>query len=59
MHLGCGVSAVIGDAKSTGNLQKHMKRCWGDEIVASGDEAKTAKKLHATTVKGILDPQAI
>ncbi|KAF8495266.1 hypothetical protein F5888DRAFT_1615865 [Russula emetica] len=48
-----------GDAKSTGNLQKHAKKCWGDKVIASADKAKTAKEVHTTTVKGSLDPQSI
>jgi hypothetical protein len=48
-----------GDAKSTGNLRKHAKKCWGDEIVALADKAKTAKDVRKTTVKGTLNPQSI
>ncbi|KAJ3513595.1 hypothetical protein NLJ89_g2859 [Agrocybe chaxingu] len=29
-----------GDAKSTGNLRKHTKLCWGDEAVAAGDKTR-------------------
>ena len=47
------------DAKSTGNLRKHAKKCWGTEIVATADKAKTAKEVRDTTVKGYLDPQPI
>jgi hypothetical protein len=47
------------DAKSTGNLRKHAKKCWGTEIVATADKAKTAKEVRDTTVKGYLDPQSI
>jgi DNA phosphorothioation-dependent restriction protein DptG len=28
------------DAKSTGNLRKHARLCWGDETVRAGDETK-------------------
>jgi hypothetical protein len=48
-----------GDAKSTGNFRKHVKKCWGNEVVASADKAKTAKEVRATTGKGSLDPQSI
>jgi hypothetical protein len=48
-----------GDAKSTGNLRKHAKKCWGDEVVASADKAKDAKEVRDTTIKGSLDPQSI
>lgn len=29
-----------GDAKSTGNLRKHAKLCWGEEVVAAADNTK-------------------
>jgi hypothetical protein len=48
-----------GDAKSTGNLRKHAKKCWGDEVVASADKAKDVKEVRDTTVKGSLDSQSI
>ena len=48
-----------GDAKSTSNMRKHAKKCWGDEVVASVDKAKNAHEVHATTIKGALDPQSI
>ncbi len=47
------------DAKSTSNLRKHTKKCWGNEIVATADKAKTTKEVWDTTVKGYLDPQSI
>ena len=48
-----------GDAKSTSNMRKLAKKCWGDEVVDSVDKAKNANKVHATTVKGTLDLQSI
>ena len=48
-----------GDAKSTGNLRKHAKRCWGDDVVATADKATNANDVRRTTVKGALDPQSI
>ena len=48
-----------GDSKSTSNMRKHTKKCWGDEVVALADKAKNANKIHATTIKGALDPQSI
>lgn len=48
-----------GDAKSTGNMRKHAKKCWGDEIVAEADKAKTATDVRDATVKGFLNPQLI
>ena len=49
----------MGDAKLTSNMQKHAKRCWGDEVVTSTDQAKNANEVWATMVKGALDPQSI
>jgi len=40
-------------------MWKHAKRCWGDEVVTSADQAKNANEVWATTVKGALDPQSI
>ncbi|KAH9080265.1 hypothetical protein EDB83DRAFT_2184431, partial [Lactarius deliciosus] len=31
------------DAKLTGNLQKHTKGCWGDEVVAAADATKNVQ----------------
>jgi len=47
------------DAESTGNLRKHAKICWSAEVVASADKARNASDVHATTIKGVLDPQSI
>jgi hypothetical protein len=40
-------------------MQKHAKRCWGDEVVTSTDQAKNENEVRATMVKGALDPQSI
>ena len=48
-----------GDAKSTGNLRKHAKRCWGEEIVAAADKAKNASEVRQTTIKGRLNLESI
>jgi hypothetical protein len=48
-----------GDAKSTSNMRKHAKKCWGDDVVASADKAANASEVRNTTVKGSLDPQSI
>jgi hypothetical protein len=45
-----------GDAKSTGNMHKHAKKCWGAETVELANKAKNAAEVHVTAVKGILDP---
>jgi hypothetical protein len=48
-----------GDAKSTSNMHKHAKKCWGADIIMSADNAKNANDVRETTVKGILNPQMI
>ena len=48
-----------GDAKSTSNMRKHAKKCWGEDIVATADKARNADEVRATTVKGALNPQSI
>lgn len=47
------------DAKSTGNMRKHAKKCWGNDVVATADKADNANQVRQTTVKGFLDPQSI
>jgi hypothetical protein len=48
-----------GDAKSTSNMRKHAKKCWGDEIVALADNADNANEVRNTTIKSYLEPQSI
>jgi hypothetical protein len=48
-----------GDAKSTGNMRKHAKKCWGDDVVGHADKASNANEVRQTTVKATLDPQSI
>jgi hypothetical protein len=48
-----------GDCKSTSNLRKHAKKCWGSDMVAEADEAKNADEVRKTTVKGTLLPGLI
>jgi hypothetical protein len=60
-HKSRGVRRFLdkGDAKSTSNMRKHAKKCWGDDVVASADKASNANDVRRTTVKGHLDPQSI
>jgi hypothetical protein len=60
-HKSRGVRRFLdkGDAKSTGNMRKHAKRCWGEDIVKSADKAANANEVRQTTIKGFLDPQSI
>jgi len=48
-----------GDARLTSNMRKHAKKCWGEEVVTSADNAKNANEVRATTVMGALNPQSI
>jgi len=48
-----------GDARLTSNMHKHAKKCWGEEVVTSADNAKNANKVWATMVMGALNPQSI
>jgi hypothetical protein len=48
-------SLDTGDAKSTGNLRRHVKVCWGEETVAAADntwDVKTAREALANA-KGV------
>ncbi len=35
-----------GDAKSTGNLRKHVKICWGEDVVAAADNTRNVHAAH-------------
>ncbi|TDL29001.1 hypothetical protein BD410DRAFT_695207, partial [Rickenella mellea] len=48
-----------GDAKSTGNLRKHAKKCWGDGVVEAADDVKTADEVQETAGTGVLNQQSI
>jgi len=61
MHKLRGVRRYLdkGDAKSTSNMRKHTKKCWGPDIITSADKAANANKVCRTTVTGGLNPQLI
>jgi hypothetical protein len=40
-----------GDAKSTSNLRKHAKGCWGDETVAAADATRDLEGAKAIMTK--------
>jgi hypothetical protein len=48
-----------GDAKSTSNLRKHAKKCWGDDVVASADNASCADDVRRTGLGGKLSSSLI
>ncbi|TDL28987.1 hypothetical protein BD410DRAFT_682605, partial [Rickenella mellea] len=47
------------DFNSTGNLRKHAKKCWGEDVVKAADQAKTADEVRATKGTGPLNLQSI
>jgi hypothetical protein len=42
------------DARSTGNMRKHVKACWGEDALAAADDAKDANEARTKIVSGIL-----
>ncbi|KIK33082.1 hypothetical protein CY34DRAFT_36909, partial [Suillus luteus UH-Slu-Lm8-n1] len=43
-----------GDARSTGNMWKHVRSCWGDEVLKAADEAKDANEVQQQIVGSFL-----
>ncbi|KAG2741624.1 hypothetical protein P692DRAFT_201842237 [Suillus brevipes Sb2] len=42
------------DAKSTSNMRKHARTCWGEEVVKAADDAKSCDVARESIVNGIL-----
>lgn len=42
------------DARSTGNMRKHVKSCWGEDTLNAADSAKDANEVRTKIVGGIL-----
>ncbi|KAG1735952.1 uncharacterized protein EDB91DRAFT_1056014 [Suillus paluster] len=42
------------DARSTGNMCKHIRICWGDEVLQAADEARNAEEAHMKIVGNFL-----
>jgi hypothetical protein len=42
------------DVRSTGNMRKHIKSCWGEEILNAADEAKDANEVRTRIVGSFL-----
>lgn len=42
------------DARSTGNMRKHVRVCWGEDVLAAADNAKDANEARTKIVGGIL-----
>lgn len=46
-----------GDAKSTSNLRRHAKTCWGEEAVAAADDTRDVKTAREALGKNdSIDP---
>ncbi|KAG1723006.1 hypothetical protein EDB19DRAFT_1615502, partial [Suillus lakei] len=43
-----------GDARSTGNMRKHVRSCWGEEVLRAADEAKDANEVRKKIVGSVL-----
>ncbi|KIK71781.1 hypothetical protein PAXRUDRAFT_181890 [Paxillus rubicundulus Ve08.2h10] len=41
------------DARSTGNMRKHVKLCWGTEVLDAADNAKDASEVRTNIVGSI------
>ena len=48
-----------GDAKSTSNMRKHAKKCFGNEMVVAADKLNLAADVRATMLGGVLNFQSI
>ncbi|KAG1763906.1 hypothetical protein EV702DRAFT_951416, partial [Suillus placidus] len=47
------------DAQSTGNMQKHVRACWGEDILMAADNAKDANEACTKIVGGFLRNRSI
>lgn len=43
-----------GDAHSTGNMRKHVRSCWGGDIMRAADDAKNADEVRHKIVRSVL-----
>ncbi|KIK76816.1 hypothetical protein PAXRUDRAFT_168183, partial [Paxillus rubicundulus Ve08.2h10] len=56
----CGCKAKVHryldkkDACSAGNMRKHVKSCWGDEMLEATDTAKDVNEVRVKIVGGVL-----
>ncbi|KAF8870858.1 hypothetical protein BD779DRAFT_1399002, partial [Infundibulicybe gibba] len=48
-----------GDSKSTGNMLKHARKCWGIDVVEAACLAKSADEVRAITIRGVLHANSI
>ncbi|KAF9219131.1 hypothetical protein BS17DRAFT_718330 [Gyrodon lividus] len=42
------------DARSTGNMRKHARKCWGEDSLKAADAAKNATEVHEKIIGSIL-----
>ncbi|KIM56128.1 hypothetical protein SCLCIDRAFT_133240, partial [Scleroderma citrinum Foug A] len=47
------------DAGSTGNLCRHVKSCWGSEVVSAADDARNADEVRTKMCPGFLKDGSI
>ncbi|KAG1853814.1 hypothetical protein C8R48DRAFT_610603, partial [Suillus tomentosus] len=43
-----------GDARSTGNMRKHVRGCWGEDVLQAADQAKDANEVCTKLVGSFL-----
>jgi hypothetical protein len=43
-----------GDARSTGNMRKHVQACWGEDVLQAADQAKDANEVRKNIVGSFL-----
>jgi hypothetical protein len=48
-----------GDAHSTGNMCKHVRSCWGADVLRAADEAKDANEVWSKIVGSVLRDRTI
>jgi hypothetical protein len=48
-----------GDARSTGNLRKHARKCWGEDVVTAADNARNADEVRAKEIEATLNHESI
>ncbi|KAF8314397.1 hypothetical protein F5887DRAFT_894985, partial [Amanita rubescens] len=47
------------DAYSTGNMRKHVKSCWGADVLAAADSARDLEEVRTKIVKDVLQNGSI
>jgi hypothetical protein len=38
------------DAQSTGNMRKHVRKCWGEDVLKAADQARDVKEARENVV---------